>query len=81
MPSFFPEGNLALPSDDCQRSLSKIVGLLGGANGIFTGGSGSVFTGHYGGNAPTQTPTGAAAIAYDLDSPFATWNWNGTAWF
>lgn len=82
MPQFYPEGNLSLPSDDPQRSLHKVVDLLGGGVGVFTGGgSGSVFSGNYGGGAPTQTPAGTAAIAYDLDAPFAVWNWNGSAWF
>jgi len=72
-----------LPSDDAQRSLLKIVDLLGGGIGVFTGGggSGSVFSGNYGGGPPTQTPTSSAAIAYDLDAPNAVWNWNGSVWF
>lgn len=45
------------------------------------GGSGSVFSGHYGGGTPTQTPTSTSAIAYDLDAPFSVWNWDGSAWF
>lgn len=35
-----------------------------------------VFNGHYGGGTPTQTPVGTAALAFDLDPPNATWNWN-----
>lgn len=75
MPTFYPEGNTSLPSDDAMRSLHKIV-----SNGS-SGGSGSVFSGHYGGGTPTQTPTGTSAIAYDLDAPFQVWNWDGSAWF
>lgn len=81
MPTFFPEGNLALPSDDAMRSLSKIVDLLNGGAGSGGGGTGSVFSGHYAGGVPTQTPTSSAAIAYDLDPPNAVWNWSGTAWY
>lgn len=83
MPRFFPEGNISLPSDDAMRSLAKIVDLLGGGVGVFTGGSGSgsVFSGNYGGGPPTQTPTGTSGIAYDLDAPNATWMWDGSAWF
>ena len=35
-----------------------------------------VFCGHYGGVAPAFVPTGSAAVAYDLDSPYAMWRWN-----
>lgn len=71
--TFYPEGTVSLPSDDAMRSLHKIAGA--GA-----GGSGSVFSGHYGGGTPTDTPTSSAAIAYDLDAPFNMWTWNGSAW-
>lgn len=79
MPSFYPEGNVALPSDDAMRSLHKIVGI-GNSSGGF-GGAGSVFSGNYGGGTPTQTPTTSSAIAYDLDPPNAIWHWNGSNWF
>lgn len=39
MPSFVPEGNRSLPSDNEQRSLWKLVDLLGGGTG---GGSGTI---------------------------------------
>lgn len=39
-----------------------------------------VFKGNYGGGDPGFTPAASAAMAYDLDSPFQTWKWNGTAW-
>jgi hypothetical protein len=83
MPSYFPEGNLAKPFDNELRSLQKIVGLGGSGTGG-GGGVGAVFSGHYAGGTPTQTPNPGttAAIAYDLDSPFRTWNWDGvSAWF
>jgi hypothetical protein len=57
--------------------LQKIVSLLN----LGAGGAGAVFTGNYGGNAPTQTPTTSAAVAYDLDAPNPVWYWNGSAWF
>ncbi len=38
MPSFYPEGNLVLASDDSNRTLHKLAGLLGG--GTSSGGSG-----------------------------------------
>lgn len=40
----------------------------------------SVFSGNYGGSTPSDSPIAAAAIAYDLDSPFNMWRWNGSAW-
>lgn len=39
-----------------------------------------VFSGNYGGGAPTDVPTTTAAFAYDLDSPFDQWVWDGAAW-
>ena len=65
------------------RSLHKLVDLFGGGSGGTGGGvlSPEVFSGHYSGGTPTQTPSGTAAIAYDLDAPFAVWSWSGTAWF
>lgn len=84
MPSWYPEGNLSLPSDNEMRSLHKICDLLGGGSGGSGGGGAlapEVFRGNYGGAAPTQTPTGSAAVAYDMDAPNPVWYWNGSAWF
>jgi hypothetical protein len=39
-----------------------------------------VFKGNFGGGDPGFTPTVDAAMAYDLDSPFQTWKWNGSSW-
>lgn len=39
-----------------------------------------VFRGNYGGVAPGITPAASAAIAYDQDSPYQTWKWNGSTW-
>lgn len=50
------------------------------ASGGGGGGSIQVFNGNYGGASPSQTPTTSAALAYDLDSPFNFWKWNGSAW-
>ena len=52
--------------------------IASGGGGI--PGSTQVFSGNYGGIAPEITPTTPAAVAYDLDSPFNFWTWNGTAW-
>lgn len=39
MPSFYPENNTVLPSDDGMRSLHKIVALNGGGSaGAYSGG-------------------------------------------
>lgn len=53
MPSFYPENNTSLPSDNEMRSLHKIVDMLGGA------GSGS--SGLGGGLAGTTDPEGIVA--------------------
>lgn len=62
--------------------------FLGGTNITnFFGGSGSgtnnlqVFSGFYGGNLPTDTPTTSAAIAYDLDFPSTEYLWDGSIWY
>ena len=39
-----------------------------------------VFSGHYGGGAPTDVPTTASALAYDLDAPFQLWHYEGGVW-
>jgi hypothetical protein len=78
MPSYFPEGNTSLPSDNELRSLQKIVGLGGLA---VVGGAQQVFAGNYGGGTPTQTPTVVGSIATDLDAPNRMWVWTGTSWF
>jgi hypothetical protein len=44
-------------------------------------GGGSVFSGFYGGGLPTDVPTTSAAIAYDLDPPNTTYQWDGTQWY
>lgn len=49
----------------------------GGGGG---GGPTQVFKGHYGGAAPGTVPLASAAIAYDLDAPYATWKWDGANW-
>lgn len=55
------------------RNISSNISSGGG------GGTTQVYSGHYAGAAPSETPTGAA-IAYDLDSPYDVWYWNGSAW-
>ena len=54
MPSWLPEGNVATPGDDAQRSLIKIVDLLGGSSG--------------GGGAALPTLTGSGPPAAGLGS-------------
>lgn len=36
----------------------------------------SNFNGHYAGGTPTQTPSGSAGTAFDLDAPNNFWHWN-----
>jgi hypothetical protein len=40
-----------------------------------------VFSGFYGGGLPTDTPTTSAALAYDLDPPNTTYQWDGAQWY
>lgn len=61
--------------------------FLGGTNITnFFGSTGvsnifQVFSGHYGGNLPTDVPTTSAAIAYDLDPPSTEYLWDGSIWY
>ncbi len=52
------------------------------ANGGGGGGGGAtqVFSGHYGAGTPSNTPTASAALAYNLDSPYQIFAWDGSAW-
>lgn len=52
-----------------------------GAGNLSWGGSGSVFSGFYGGGLPTDVPTVSAALAYDLDPPGTLYLWDGTIWY
>ena len=57
--------------------------LVAVACGIAQGGSSSaqqVFCGHYAGGTPTDVPTTACALAYDLDAPFALWHYESGVW-
>jgi hypothetical protein len=76
MPTYFPEGNTAMPFDNELRSLQKLVSGGGGGTGAQ-----QVFAGNYGGLTPTQVPTVTGSIATDLDAPNRMWVWNGSAWF
>lgn len=78
MPTWYPEGNLSLPSDDKMRSLHKICDLLGGGTGTFTGGgSGAVLIGDGAPNsASIPTNKTAAAVYYQRDNAYAQWVWD-----
>ncbi len=66
MPSYFPEGDTPLPSDDEMRSLQKLVSLgitaISGATGMY-----GPTTGLFVGGVPTVVPAGEVAIAIDSD--------------
>lgn len=64
----------ATPADTMELGLLTLV--LSSVGGLV-----QVFSGNYGGGAPTAVPTTSAAIAYDLDAPNNQWLWNGTNWF
>lgn len=68
MPSFFPEGNAALPTDSEMRSLIKIVDLLGG------GGSSSVGGGLAGVGSPEGVVTARPGQVYTDTSTGGFWN-------
>lgn len=77
MPTFLPEGNVALPSDDVQRSLHKIVDLVGGGTGSAS--SAQMYTGA----APPAAPanTSKAAIFYpDGSGSIQTWDVPSQQW-
>ena len=61
--------------DAIETYLSCQIANAGGG-----GGDPQVFSGNYAGAAPPDVPTTSAAFAYDLDSPYDTWVWNGAAW-
>lgn len=70
-----------------QQAIQTLAALATIENGgVVGGGAGAspapqVFCGFYGGGTPTDTPTTDAAIAYDKDSPFDLWFWDGSAWY
>jgi hypothetical protein len=79
-PTWMPEGATGKPNDTRLRTLQKILGSLNDGGGGGGGGVGAVYSGHYAGGAPTQTPTASAALAFDLDDPFTLWHWDGSNW-
>lgn len=74
MPSFLPEGNRSLPSDDAQRSLLKIVDLLNSG----AAGAGSVLVGNGVPGASIPVNKNAAAVYYQIDNAYAQWVWDTT---
>jgi hypothetical protein len=62
--------------DAAETYLSCQIANSGGGGG----GQTQVYSGHYAGGQPSQTPTSSAAIAYDLDDPFNVWYWDGSSW-
>lgn len=80
-PGITPTTSAAVAYD--LQSPFKVWSWSGSAWNFSGSGAGSdqeVFSGNYGGGTPTQTPSTGSAIAYDLDSPFDSWVWNGSAW-
>lgn len=78
MPSFLPEGNVSLPSDDVQRSLLKLVDL-----GVGTGSGGG--TGLSGAGSPEGVTTASPGTTYlnTADNSFwakATGSGTNTGW-
>lgn len=66
MPSFLPEGNVSLPSDDEQRSLLKLVDLGGG-----TGSGGG--TGLSGAGSPEGSVSASPGTTYLNTSDNSFW--------
>jgi len=58
--------------------LNLLSGQITAGGGACAGGE--LICGNYDGGAPTDTPTGSCAIAYDLDGSHNRWLWNGSAW-
>jgi len=69
MPSFFPEGDTALPTDDEKRSLIKIVDLLGGG-----GGGSGLGAGLAGVGSPEGVVTARPGQVYTDTSTGGFWN-------
>lgn len=61
MPSWLPEGNVSQPGDNAQRSLWKIVDLLGGGAG---GGGGGIGRPILDGSGPPSAGLGTANQFY-----------------
>lgn len=68
MPSFYPENNTSLPSDNELRSLHKIVDLIGGGSG---GGGAYASGGNFSGSgSPEGVVTASPGATYvDTDLP------------
>lgn len=76
MPSFYPEGDSPIQFDQEQRSLQKIVSLMGGGAG---GGSGAVQV--YTGASPPAAPANPALPALFYPTGGGTLSqWDGAAW-
>lgn len=79
MPSWYPENNLILPSDDEMRTLHKLAGLLGGGSGG-SGGSGLGYQQVYQDRDPAAPDVPSKpAISFSSSTGVIT-QWNGSAW-
>lgn len=83
MPSFYPEGDQILPSDDDMRTLHKIASLNGAGSGGSSGGGGSGVQQVFTGASPPAAPTNPAiaAVFYPTGSgSIQQWDVASQAW-
>lgn len=81
MPSFYPENNQILPSDDEMRTLHKIASLNGAGSGG-SGGSSSIGVQQVYYNRNPTPPINPAydAISFNTDGLITHWIGGGSAW-
>ncbi len=77
-PTLVLSGNGDMADIFREESSDNFIATTSGIIGVAS--NQSVFSGHYGGGLPTQTPVVGAALAYDLDQPGTMYIWNGSNW-
>lgn len=82
MPSFYPENNQILPSDNEMRSLHKIASLSGAGSGGSAGTGGSAGQQVYMNRAPNPPDnTSIPAVSYDSTTgSLQHWNTTSQSW-
>lgn len=82
MPSFYPENNQILPSDDCMRTLHKIASLNGAGSGGSSGSGSAGIQQVYMDRdpLPPDNPAFVAINARSDGGSWTTWNPATAAW-